>query len=154
MSIAIHSRQVCSVSLAFLEAIIDLSKTYQKRIIVSNHLAKLLESESTVNLSTLPVFDLSDLNLQLDLELIISLGGDGTFLETIHYLKDHVIPLLGIHRGNLGFLTMVTLTDAVSVLIRFFEGDYTLEERTLLALYGASTPVSFGLNEVALLKRD
>lgn len=153
MSIAIHSRKVCPVSLAFLEQICSLAKAYQKRIMVSNILAELLNA-STDLLSQLPVFDLEQLELQLDLELIISLGGDGTFLETIHYLKDHAIPVLGMHTGNLGFLTRVTHTEAIAGLVDFFEGNYTLEERVLLVVYGSDVPISCVLNEVALLKRD
>ena len=149
MSIAIHSRKVCPVSLAFLEQILSLAEAYQKRVMVSDILAGLLPTASQ-----LPVFDLEQLHLQLGLELIISLGGDGTFLETIHYLKDHAIPVLGIHIGNLGFLTRVTHTEAIAGLVGFFQGDYTLEERILLTLYGSDVPIACALNEVALLKRD
>ncbi|WP_419241544.1 NAD(+)/NADH kinase [Cardinium endosymbiont of Nabis limbatus] len=153
MSIAIHSRKVCPVSLAFLEEIISLAETYQKQVMVSSTLAALLHV-STTFLSPLSVFDLEQLHLQLGLELIISLGGDGTFLETIHYLKDNAIPVLGVHTGNLGFLTRATHTEAIAGLVGFFEGNFILEERSLLALYSSAIPISFALNEVALLKRD
>ncbi|MCT4697085.1 MAG: NAD(+)/NADH kinase [Candidatus Cardinium sp.] len=153
MSIAIHSRKVCPASLAFLEQLLSLAEAYQKRVIVSTLFAALLPT-STVALNQLPVFDLEQLSLQPDVELIISVGGDGTFLETIHYLKDHAVPVLGMHTGSLGFLTRVTRKEAVSGLIGFFEGSYSLEERSLLALYQETVPVSFALNEVALLKRE
>ncbi|WP_342265578.1 NAD(+)/NADH kinase [Cardinium endosymbiont of Philonthus spinipes] len=153
MSIALHSRKVCPVGLAFLEQLCSLAAGYQKRVMVSTVFGTLLDS-ATGALGHLPVFDLEQLHLQSDIDLIISLGGDGTFLETIHYLKDHAIPLLGIHTGNLGFLTRVTQREAIDGLVGFFEGDYTLETRSLLALYGSDGPVSFALNEVALLKRD
>lgn len=153
MSIAIHSRKACPVSLAFLEQILSLAEAYQKRVMVSTVLAALLRT-STGMLHPLSVFELEQLPLQLDVELMISLGGDGTFLETVHYLKDHAIPVLGMHTGNLGFLTRTTHIEAIAGLVGFFEGDYALEERILLALYGSDPPLSFALNEVAILKRD
>ncbi|MGI2262205.1 NAD(+)/NADH kinase [Candidatus Cardinium hertigii] len=153
MSIAIHSRKICPVGLDFLKQLVTLAEIYQKRVMISSTLAELLHT-SMVSVSQLPLFDLKQLNLQLDLELIISLGGDGTFLETTHYLKDHAIPLLGIHTGNLGFLTKATQAEAIAGLVAFFKGDYTLEEQILLALYGSDEPIAFALNEVALVKRD
>ncbi|AXI24520.1 ATP-NAD kinase [Cardinium endosymbiont of Sogatella furcifera] len=153
MSIAIHSRKVCPASLAFLEQLLSLAEAYQKRVMVSTVLAALLPT-SIGTLYPLSLFELEQLPLQLDLELMISIGGDGTFLETIHYLKDHTIPILGMHTGNLGFLTRATPREAVAGLIGFFEGSYALEARTLLALYQATVPVAFALNEVALLKRE
>ncbi|MGI2257662.1 NAD(+)/NADH kinase [Candidatus Cardinium hertigii] len=151
MSIAIHSRKICPVALDFLKKLVTLAKMYQKQVIISSTLAELLHPSM---LCQLPLFDLKQLNLQLDLELIISLGGDGTFLETTHYLKEHAIPLLGIHTGNLGFLTRTTQAEAIAGLVAFFKGEYTLQERILLALYSSDVPIAFALNEIALVKRD
>lgn len=152
MSIAIHSRQICATSLAFLEKISFLAKSYKKNIVISTTLAPLLNDYNN-HLIELPTFNLAALDA-LDLELMISLGGDGTFLEATHYIKDKAIPLLGINTGSLGFLTMVSCSEAATELVHFFEGNYTLEERTLLALHGANIATSFALNEIALLKRD
>lgn len=153
MSIAIHSRELSAVTLPFLQQITSLAATYQKTVMISNTLAASLHKSSDVG-AQLPIFQLNQLNLQRDLELVISLGGDGTLLETVHYLKEHAVPLLGIHTGNLGFLTMVTHTEAISGLSRFFKGDYTLDERTLLAVHSCDGSLFFALNEVAFLKSN
>ncbi len=152
MSIAIHSRKICATSLEFLEQMAFLAERYKKNVLFSTSLALLL-NDYNGRLKQLPTFNLEALG-PLNLELMISLGGDGTLLEATHYIQDRAIPLLGINTGNVGFLTMVSCSEAITELVHFFEGSHTLEERTLLALHGANIADSFALNEIALLKRD
>ncbi|TDG95551.1 NAD kinase [Cardinium endosymbiont of Culicoides punctatus] len=153
MSIAIHSRQVCSASIEFLEKITLLAKDYNKKVIISTTFAQLLNLNELNCLKYLSIFDIEALNA-LHVELMISLGGDGTLLETTHYINDKAIPLLGVNTGTLGFLTMLSCSEAVTELIHFFEGDYAIEQRTILSLCGEHISDAFALNEVALLKRD
>ncbi|WP_339043812.1 NAD(+)/NADH kinase [Cardinium endosymbiont of Tipula unca] len=129
-----------------------MAERYKKNVLFSTSLALLL-NDYNGRLKQLPTFNLEALG-PLNLELMISLGGDGTLLEATHYIQDRAIPLLGINTGNVGFLTMVSCSEAITELVHFFEGSHTLEERTLLALHGANIADSFALNEIALLKRD
>ena len=88
---------------------------------------------------------------------VLSLGGDGTLLETVTYVGALQIPILGINMGRLGFLATVPqerVADALDALVR---GHYTLDERSLIRVE-ADQPVfdgvAFGLNEFSILKRD
>jgi len=150
MAIAIHARKVNTKSLAVLEAIYCLANRYQKQLFLSEHLASLLKKSSM--LYPLPTFTLATLHA-LNVSLVVSLGGDGTFLEVARYVPTDV-PFLGINSGNLGFLTMVTQQNAVTRLTHFLEGSYHIEPRTLLHLQGKNISDCFALNEIALLKRD
>ena len=91
------------------------------------------------------------------LDLVISLGGDGTFLRTAAWVGRQGIPILGINTGRLGFLADIGTNEIDATLEEIFRGDYSVEERSLLAL---QTPTSqygvlnFALNEIAVLKRD
>ena len=65
-------------------------------------------------------------------ELIISLGGDGSFLHTAKELSDLHIPIMGINLGNLGYLTEMDLDGFSEEFSHITDGDYHIEERILL----------------------
>lgn len=92
-----------------------------------------------------------------DIDMVISIGGDGTFLSTAEWVKDRNIPILGIHTGRLGFLSEVMPHEIEETLEAVFAGAYCIEERSLLEvsyLQGAPQTYPFGLNDIAILKRD
>lgn len=92
-----------------------------------------------------------------DLDVAISLGGDGTFLRTAARVNRQNIPILGINTGRLGFLADVGSTDVEDTLEELFKHYYKVEERILLRLETASRAYkgyNYALNEVAVLKRD
>jgi NAD+ kinase len=64
--------------------------------------------------------------------LIITLGGDGTFLSGARLAAPRGIPLLGVNLGRLGFLTELDSHELEAGLKRFFNGDYRIEERNVL----------------------
>jgi NAD+ kinase len=92
-----------------------------------------------------------------ELDLLITLGGDGTLLRGARALEGVNAPLLGINLGRLGFLTSVSLTEFESALVRVFEGDYWLDVRSTLdvrvvSANGAATQSFFALNDAVLHK--
>ena len=92
-----------------------------------------------------------------DLDVAISLGGDGTFLRTAARVNRQNIPILGINTGRLGFLADVGSTDVEDTLEELFKHYYIVEERILLRLETESRAYkgyNYALNEVAVLKRD
>jgi NAD+ kinase len=86
--------------------------------------------------------------------LVVTLGGDGTFLAGARFAAPKGIPLLGVNLGRLGFLTEVEAEDLEHGLTRFLDGDYRIEERTILQVVlsrGARTVArAIGLNEVVV----
>lgn len=90
-------------------------------------------------------------------DVVISMGGDGTFLEAARRVADKGIPILGINTGRLGFLADVTADEVEASLRSIFDGTCPTEERSVLQLEydrGAPEGYPFALNEVAVLKRD
>lgn len=65
-------------------------------------------------------------------EILISLGGDGTFLRASHYAVKNEIPVLGVNLGYIGFLTNVEKEEILSSLHKILERKYRIEERTIL----------------------
>jgi NAD+ kinase len=66
--------------------------------------------------------------------LIVSIGGDGTFLSSTRLATRKGIPVFGVHLGGLGFLTEIRLEEALKGLERVLKGDYYIEERIMLEI--------------------
>ena len=90
--------------------------------------------------------------------LILTLGGDGTFLAGARLAAPRGIPLLGVNLGRLGFLTELEEDQMESGLVRFLEGRYRLEERTMLQVElqrgGRTVARTVGLNEVVITRAE
>jgi NAD+ kinase len=89
-----------------------------------------------------------------DTALVVTLGGDGTFLAGGRLAAPKGIPVLGVNLGRLGFLTEVEAEQLEDGLARFLDGKYRIEERTVLQVTlnrGTRTVAkAIGLNEVVL----
>ncbi len=90
-------------------------------------------------------------------DLLLSIGGDGTFLDTVLYVRDSGIPVLGINCGHLGFLANVSVGEIDAAIDYISAGKYDTEQRSLVGLQveGDGFPgFHFGLNEVSIQKTD
>jgi NAD+ kinase len=92
-----------------------------------------------------------------DLDLVISLGGDGTMLHAVDLVYPAPVPILGVNVGQLGYLTEVEPDELDASMSRLLAGDFAVSERMVLAVQVASEgPASgtwFALNEAALEKQ-
>ena len=94
-------------------------------------------------------------NFQAD--VVVSMGGDGTFLEAARRVGDKEIPILGINMGRLGFLADFSPEDIAPAINQIYAGEARTELRSVLQIEyskGAPKGYPFALNEVAVLKRD
>ncbi len=94
-----------------------------------------------------------------DLDVMLSIGGDGTFLETVTYVRNKNIPILGINKGRLGFLANVAKVEVERALSLLREKKYTIEKRILLelSLMGKDNDkydFPYALNEITVHKKD
>jgi len=89
-------------------------------------------------------------------DLVIAIGGDGTLLYAARLVARHGVPLLGINRGRLGFLTDVMPQDMITSVDAALQGELERDERSLLAacLYRADgrTFEALALNDVVVQK--
>jgi len=96
-------------------------------------------------------------DLDDSIDCMISLGGDGTLLDTVTLVQDKGIPVLGINYGRLGFLANIGREDLKSAISALAERTYVTEKRTLIHL-DANIPVfenvPYALNEFTLQKKD
>lgn len=92
-----------------------------------------------------------------NVDLVISMGGDGTFLKAACMVGEREIPILGINKGRLGFLADVLPSEIEDVLGHVLRRDYMIENHTVIKLEADGECVDccpFALNDIAVLKRD
>lgn len=104
-----------------------------------------------------PVFVQGD-NLD-HLDMILSLGGDGTILDSILFAVPNNLPIFGINFGRLGFLTSSQIIDYQDVIKEIGNKNFRITERALLNIQIAGEPLpspnlNFALNELSITKRD
>ncbi len=92
-----------------------------------------------------------------DVDFVISLGGDGTFLKAAGRVGAKGTPILGVNMGRLGFLADVLPSEITGVLDEIYGGKYKVEEHSVIRMETDGEPLicsPFALNDIALLKRD
>ncbi len=97
----------------------------------------------------------SDLPEHLD--FLFSVGGDGTFLETLTIIRGKSIPVVGLNTGRLGFLAYISQESLGESLDSLFSGRYDLEERTILEVSApgnALKGLNLALNEARIYKNS
>lgn len=90
-------------------------------------------------------------------DFIMSLGGDGTLLETATLIEDRGIPVIGINLGRLGFLASVSKNDIYYAIDELLKGTYTIDRRSLLYLESENplfNETPFALNDFVIHKND
>ncbi len=85
-------------------------------------------------------------------DMIIAIGGDGTILRTQNFVNGKKIPILGINLGTVGFLTEIDPENTFNALEEVLSGNYFIEERTLLRVYHGNELPS-ALNEVVMMTK-
>lgn len=91
------------------------------------------------------------------LNLFLSIGGDGTLLDSVTHIGNCETPILGINTGRLGFLATINKEDVESALTKVFKGAYTLDKRAVLRLESNKKlfgKLNFALNDFTLVKKD
>ena len=92
-----------------------------------------------------------------DIDFVISLGGDGTLLDTVTLVRDKNIPVVGINFGRLGFLASIGRNEMIDAVKALARRSYIIDRRTLIHV-DSNIPlfkdVPYALNEFAIHKRD
>lgn len=94
---------------------------------------------------------------EFDVDLVVTIGGDGTFLRAASIIGKKNIPILGINAGRLGFLADVGEEDLEATFEDVFSGNYRIEHRSQLHLtteHKIYHGFNYALNEVAIMKQD
>lgn len=113
--------------------------------------------KENVRFNSTPVLFKSHEDLNNNIHCMLSIGGDGTLLDTLTFIRDTGIPVLGINTGRLGFLSAVATSEIPSAINAILEGRFLIDSRSVIHLTTNNhlfDPFNFALNELTVLKRD
>ena len=148
MKIAIYGQSKDEISVKIFSELLTIAKNKNHQIIVEENFNSIINQ----NHKNIVFNNFSHLDNSID--LMITIGGDGTLLRSITYVRDLEIPIMGINSGRLGFLATMSQKKLNSELIKVLEGNYKLEERSLLEVevekYSNFSDFNFALNEVSV----
>ncbi len=156
MKIAIYGRPVSKSSITFIYDLFTHLNKYETKIYVHTDFYSFLNHK----FNFFPIIEgtfKSYNDLHSDFDFMLSIGGDGTFLESVYLTRDKGIPIVGINSGRLGFLANITKENTLEAIEHLIHGKYRLESRTLLALESQSGlfgEANTALNEVTVIKNN
>jgi len=157
MRIGIIGKTVNSTESAeFCYFLIDNLKNRGVEVFVLDLFSEALKREKKKRLHA-TIFGSDDFKAINNLDVVMSLGGDGTLLETVTLVRDSGIPVLGINLGRLGFLASVSKNEIYYAIEELVKGAYRLDKRNLLYLECEEKffgPVNFALNDFVIHKND
>ena len=88
-------------------------------------------------------------------DMLFSVGGDGTILDTVPFVRDSGVPILGINLGRMGFLSSMSKNEIVEAVNYVKKGNYLLDKRSLLQLDAPANlfgEINFALNDLAIYR--
>jgi NAD+ kinase len=142
----------------FLYNIIDFIEKHVDKVYIYKPFYDYLINSFDISIPHTKLFETHD-DVPSCLDFMISIGGDGTFLETVSFVRDKGIPILGINRGRLGFLANVSKVEVERALTLIKEKDFSIEKRVLFKLEtkdrtNLHSGFPYALNEVTIHKKD
>jgi NAD+ kinase len=155
MQVAIYGRKITKLTLPAFTEILETISSFGWGILLEEELSKSLNQKG-LNSDLTKTFS-SHKHLKEGVDLMISVGGDGTFLKSVDYVRDSEIPVLGINTGRLGFLANVAKDQIQEALSLIKAKKYIFQKRSLLSVHvndGTGAQDFFAMNELALHKKD
>ena len=155
MKLALFGKSISKEYYPYLLQLIDKLEENGCDLLVYKPFLENLRKNKDFNYEATPFCDHNELKGKAD--MVFSIGGDGTLLDTVSLVRDSGIPVLGINLGRLGFLSSISRDDIIPAVEKVLKGEYTLEQRTLLNL--SSDADIFGefhcaLNDVTVTRKD
>lgn len=154
MKMALHGKSTSDEALACISDLVSVLKKREVSLTISRDFKSRLV-DSSVDTSGMEVFDHGDDLSELD--FILSMGGDGTMLDTITYTGAYETPVIGINLGRLGFLATTPRDQIEEAVEMLYEDAYSIESRSLIHVdsnIGLFEPFNFGLNEFTIVKKE
>jgi NAD+ kinase len=155
MKVAIYGRSIDQNEIEYFDKLLTILASNNIDVIIYEGFGEFLKIKRNYKTS-LETYSLVELLLH-KAEVMISIGGDGTILDTVSLVRDSQIPILGINFGRMGFLAATGKEDFEEITLALINKTYTVVERELLEvvsdkpLFGED---NFGLNEFTLQRKN
>tara|TARA_B100001758_G_C18251134_1_gene525906 strand:+ start:24 stop:905 length:882 start_codon:yes stop_codon:yes gene_type:complete len=156
MKVALFGKSVKADSVPFVKELINQLKVVHADVFFNPYINNIAQDVLVENSNN--IFDLNS-EFPKDLDFLISIGGDGTLLDTIPLVNDSNLPILGINAGRLGFLANTAQEEIALAVKALKEKTFKIDERSLIEVNSTNSSSPFGnsnyaLNEITIHKKD
>lgn len=155
MKIAIYGREFNDTVLPYVQEVFNVLDQYKTPILVYKKYLDFIKDKIKLPDHITVFKHHGELIGQTD--VLISLGGDGTLLDTLSLVRDSGIPVIGINFGRLGFLASINKNEIKKAIEALKKKEYSLDQRTLLDIhstYDLFGDENFALNDITIHRRD
>ncbi len=155
MKIGLFGIEFYTNYLSYYKQIIERLEKEKVQIAVYRPLYDLMKNRLKFKKEPAFFSDYHDIGNNID--VMFSIGGDGTILSSVTLIRDSGIPILGINLGNLGFLSSISKDEIDNTITEVLNNNYILDKRTLLRLETNENlfgELNFALNEFSVHKKD
>lgn len=155
MRVAIYGKRVNKQTSPYFVEVLKILEDYNWEVVLEEELKQILINKIGIS-DKFDVFN-NYQDITSGIDLAISMGGDGTFLKTVSYIRNSAVPIMGINTGRLGFLANISKEQIHNTLNQVRDKNYEFQKRSLLRvnteedLFGED---NFALNELTLHKKD
>jgi len=155
MKLALFGKSIRKEFYPYLLQLIEKLEENACDLLIYKPFLENLRKNKDFNYDAKPFADHKDLIGNAD--MVFSIGGDGTLLDTVALVRDSGIPVLGINLGRLGFLSSISRDDIIPAVEKVLKGEYTLDQRTLLKLTTDTNlfgDFNCALNDLTVARKD
>ena len=157
MKIGIYGQFYHTNSSSYIEELLNALDHQDIQVLIEKDFLKLIHENEAISNEYKRFETFSELDSTYD--LFISVGGDGTILKSVNYIKNLNIPIVGINTGRLGFLATINKEEIKNTVSKILKKEYTVSERSLLSIYtNPEAPEigtnNFALNEIAVSRKN
>ena len=156
MKIAVYGPLCNERSKSTIKVLIKYLKNRNADVFFEKNFYESIVTDSNIEIESFQFENFQSLDTSFD--LLISVGGDGTILRAITYVKNLNIPIVGINTGRLGFLATIPMTTVEKALDEIFEGNYKISKRSLLSITiegdQNESELNFALNEISVSRKN
>jgi len=155
MNVALYGRNTLANKPEYVLAIYEKLKQYHSPLFICESFYRFLKDTFQFTLDV-PILCTTDDFTKNKIDILLSLGGDGTLLETLTLIKHLPIPVFGINTGKLGFLTYDFKDNVANAVQLIIDKQYAIDKRHLIELLYPTEQVQdihYALNEIVIHKR-
>ena len=155
MTIGIYGRKFNNSVLPYIQQVFDCLAEFNAEVLIYDHFFDFVKDKLFLPKQFGSFSSHQDVAEQVD--VMISLGGDGTMLDTVTFVRDSGVPVIGINFGRLGFLASISKEGIRAAIQGLLEKRFTLDTRSLLEVNSSLSlfqDLNFALNDFVIHKRD
>lgn len=155
MKIALFGKNINNESIEYMKLLVEQLENTGIAMMVYEPFFKAIENKVSFNKDVQFFREHTEIRNQVN--FLLSVGGDGTLLDTITLVRDSGVPILGINLGRLGFLASINKEMIIPAINAIIEGNYTLDKRTLVKIESENNlfgELNYALNEMTVYKKN